>query len=287
MGNINKAFALLLTLIIALSCLTVLIVKPANAQSIPTPSVPKFTVKLTSFPNTQNYSIQISIDSQPYAYSYNGSLYQEYFNIRVKEHSAQNWTEFYPIINGTKTWNGGEGVVQGPEAVRYFSYAEYVSSDSPIQSDSGATVNFYVTPIMNYLDDQPIFGGYAIQRAYSYFNQGEPYNRTFLDGVPIDAQLDFQVQALVGHNSTVWYNISALWAGIGGYIPAVAYDSASGWSNTQTVVAPANSSTPNNPQGGNQELTNITLSVIATVAVAAIAILLVYIRKIWNQLPKQ
>lgn len=46
MSKISKTFALFLTLIIALSWLTILMVKPASAQSIPKPSVPDFTFKV-------------------------------------------------------------------------------------------------------------------------------------------------------------------------------------------------------------------------------------------------
>ncbi len=43
MGRISKAFAFFLTLIIAMSCLTLLVVKPTYAQSN-VPSVPNFII---------------------------------------------------------------------------------------------------------------------------------------------------------------------------------------------------------------------------------------------------
>ncbi len=46
MGKINKTFALFLTIIVAMSCLTLLTLKPINAQSTPTPSAPQFTLQL-------------------------------------------------------------------------------------------------------------------------------------------------------------------------------------------------------------------------------------------------
>ncbi len=45
MGKIGRSFALLLITIITISSLTMLVVKPANAQST-TPSVPEFTLKI-------------------------------------------------------------------------------------------------------------------------------------------------------------------------------------------------------------------------------------------------
>jgi hypothetical protein len=236
MGKINKPTALLLTLIIAMSCLTLLTVKPANAQTIPIPAVPQFTVRSVNVSNTQNYLIEISIKSQPFAYSNDGSLYQEYFNIRVKQQSAQNWTEAYPIYNGTSSHSGGVT----PLPLGNFSYAEYISPDSPLQSNPSTTADFYVIPEEN----NGVFDGYSIQSTYGIWGANPIDNQTLLDEIPMDGQVDFQVQAIIGHNSTVWYNISALWAGIGVYVPAVAYDTASGWSTTQTLTIPPSSTSP-------------------------------------------
>jgi hypothetical protein len=237
MGRIGKTFALILTLIIAMSCLTLLIVKPVSAQSIPIPSLPQFTV---SFVNASS-TIEISIESQPFAYSNNGSLYQEYFNIRVKQHFAENWTEVYPIVIGTSLFNG-----KGPTPLGTgnFSYSEYISADSPIQSNSGARANFCLIPVEFHLENNTVFEGYSIQKTYGVWGANPIGNRTFLDEIPIDAQLDFQVQALVGHNSTIWFNISGLWDGVGTYVPAFAYDTASDWSPTQTITIGKTSPSP-------------------------------------------
>jgi hypothetical protein len=215
--------------------------KPANAQTIPSPSVPQFTVRFVNSSSTHNYIIEISIESQPFAYSNNGSLIQEYFNIRVKQHSAENWTEVYPTVNGTSLFNGK---VPTPLGTGNFSYAEYISADSPMQSNSGAKANFYVLPVEFHLENDTVFEGYSIQKTYGVWGANPIGNRTFLDEIPIDGQLDFQVQALVGHNSTIWFNISGLWDGVGIYVHAVAYDTESTWSNTQTVTIPSNSVSP-------------------------------------------
>jgi len=45
MGKIGKTLALFLTLIIALSRLTIVLVKPANGQALLKPSVPEFTLR--------------------------------------------------------------------------------------------------------------------------------------------------------------------------------------------------------------------------------------------------
>ncbi len=48
MGKIGKTFVLLLTIIVAMSCLILLIAKPANAQTIPKPSIPEFKLSYTN-----------------------------------------------------------------------------------------------------------------------------------------------------------------------------------------------------------------------------------------------
>ena len=108
MGCIGKSFPLIMILIMAISSL--IIVKPAFAQSIPKPSVPQFTLKFipvfqtTTDPytgantTTQNLStIELSITNQKYTYS-NGSTFSIYYNVRTKGHFANAWTELYPTI---------------------------------------------------------------------------------------------------------------------------------------------------------------------------------------------
>jgi nitrous oxidase accessory protein len=71
MGKISKAFALFLTVIIALSCLTLLTVKTANA--IPTISLPEITILSNGSIQTSNGSIQRSLS--PSAIINEGNIY--------------------------------------------------------------------------------------------------------------------------------------------------------------------------------------------------------------------
>jgi len=113
MGTTNKTFALFLSIVIAMSCLNLLIVKPASAQTIPTPSVPQFTVWLSGPPFTFNttYSLDpntgkivanigytnpyslvvLTIKNQPFNPS-NGSIY---YNVRIENQTTNtpngNW----------------------------------------------------------------------------------------------------------------------------------------------------------------------------------------------------
>ncbi len=136
MGSSGKSLALILILMIAFSGLSLSMIRPSYAQnstnptysptsspiSLPTPSVPEFTVKFVDFsyyvPTTtsidpytgqnittqgyyvENRTIELSINNQPFN-SYSG-IYPNYFYYFVQEkgHFSENWTE----INGP---NGG------------------------------------------------------------------------------------------------------------------------------------------------------------------------------------
>ncbi len=104
-GRISKTLSLFLTLTIALSCLTLVVVKPAIAQTAPKPSVPTFTVTL------QNDTIVLTIENQP-------------FDI----HSSGNNSFFYDV----RIWN-----IAG-----HWSNL-YAAEDRPTQSDSSQTILFY------------------------------------------------------------------------------------------------------------------------------------------------
>ncbi|MGE5555668.1 MAG: hypothetical protein ACM3UY_05315 [Methanocella sp.] len=111
MGRISKTFAVFLTLIIGSSCLTLLIINPANAQSIPKPSVPEFSLKYvdrsydvppvySKDPLTgdtvmtyegylvQNYTVDIIIKNQPFtsAKLSDGNVTGLYYSVRSKGH---------------------------------------------------------------------------------------------------------------------------------------------------------------------------------------------------------
>jgi hypothetical protein len=134
----NKRKALLLIVVLAVSSL--IAVKPAPAEaSIPKPSVPEFTLKLADHsydvpPSTitatdpytgkqtvttkpgyhvENKTIEITIKNQPFVSSSN--LTNLYYDVRVKGHFGENWTELY-------------------------SYSEVTVGNLPLQSASENTV---------------------------------------------------------------------------------------------------------------------------------------------------
>jgi hypothetical protein len=113
METTSKSFAVFLMLIMAISSLSLIMVKPAHSQTTPTtPSVPEFSLKFvdasydvsttTSIdPYTgqtitnQGYHVQksflvMTIKNQPLVYQYSDSFY---YNVKVKGHYEQ-WTEW-------------------------------------------------------------------------------------------------------------------------------------------------------------------------------------------------
>ncbi|MCW4029458.1 MAG: hypothetical protein NWE92_07415 [Candidatus Bathyarchaeota archaeon] len=117
MANTGKRHALTLTIIITFSCFTLYAANPANAQSIPKPSVPEFTLKYVDnsydVPSTystdpytgrnvltqtgyhvENKSIEVIIKNQPFN-SYrnvNNSLVELHYYIFAKGH-FQDWSD--------------------------------------------------------------------------------------------------------------------------------------------------------------------------------------------------
>ena len=59
MDSITKSFALILIGIMAISCISLLTVKSASAQTIPRPSVPEFTAKVV------DTTLEVTIKNQP------------------------------------------------------------------------------------------------------------------------------------------------------------------------------------------------------------------------------
>jgi len=161
MGCLSKGLASILIVAMAVSCLT-LMVKPASAQASPTPSVPEFTVKFVDnsydvppVPSTaptyttdpywgnqtllspgspaipgyhvQKINAELRIKNQPFAPQFNSCTNVSlYYNVQVKGHYTNDWTEVYGAYSFSypPTWGGG--------TFTGYSY--------PIQSNSEYTV---------------------------------------------------------------------------------------------------------------------------------------------------
>jgi hypothetical protein len=122
MGNMGKSLALILILIMAVSSLNLLMIKPAFAQTTPTPSVPEFNAKFVDAsysvapsssidPYTgqsvthegyqvKNRTIELIIKNQPFnSYISNGINISFYLDVREKGHYEENWTTIYTVDN--------------------------------------------------------------------------------------------------------------------------------------------------------------------------------------------
>lgn len=219
MARVSKYLSLLFMTILVVPAI-LLFANPVDAQATPMPSAPEFTMKYVNESYTEtstnaytgtkettlitNDSIVITITNQPFGYS----NYQLYYNIRSKPHFEGNWTEVYPVMTWASSYQGGYN----------YSYAQYINDYSIQQSKSGyTTISFSVKPTDLYQAT-----GYDVVGTGHY-------------GIPYGSQLDFQVEAQVGHPSQRWVSDSWLLVTDGSFKPAMAYDTSSGWSNTKTI----------------------------------------------------
>jgi hypothetical protein len=263
MGKINKAFALLLTLTIAMSCLSVLIVKPTNAQTIPKPTVPQFTVEYLTqtsvIPATtptytidpysgqqkilnqgrQSYNVtsgwlELKIKNQPFTpYNNSDGVYISlYYNLRYKGHYETNWT-YYPF---------------NPDGI-----------------------------------SSKIYGGWDMTYLIPYTASNTEYTTitSGLDklGIPNYGQVDFQVQAQIGYIQDTGDAFAARVWGIHYNFTGETSD----WSNTQTVTISATSASSNptstmSPTPTVPEFTLLAI-VLLLVAIPFVTVLLTLKRK--------
>lgn len=248
MSNKGKSLALALVLVMAISSASLLTVKLASAQTAPTPSTPVFTIQFVNSSYTvtttnpyngqnttqliSNMSIEITINNQPFAYSYNGTNYQIYYNVRLKPHfSTVAWSgageesyEVFPVLNSSSS---------PPDANGISSYAWRIEyGNASVQSNTNYTT---ISAIV-----APVGLGYDIRFSTNYWT------------VPTNAQVDFQVEALIGHDSQFWgYRLTPTFAAFS--FTGVAYDSDSYWSDIHTLnltdgldyTTPNTSSSPN------------------------------------------
>jgi hypothetical protein len=92
MDKKSKGLALFIILIIAVSSLSLIVIKPASAQSISKPSVSDFTIQIIQS-NYSNYFV-ITINNQPFtSYEEGANLY---YNLRFKPDSWVEWI-YYPL----------------------------------------------------------------------------------------------------------------------------------------------------------------------------------------------
>jgi hypothetical protein len=121
MNRISKWFAVFIILVMILSSLSLLMVKPASAQLIPKPSVPEFTLHFVGSPYN---ALVVTVKNQPYDSAF-GTMY---YNIRLKDHNSGNDSWIYPLDQ------------------LFFSYHTY-----PEQSTDSEYTNISITVQSNFL----------------------------------------------------------------------------------------------------------------------------------------
>jgi hypothetical protein len=87
MDSIAKSFPLILVEVMAISCMSILMVESVSAQTIPRPSVPEFTTKVV------DTNLEVTIKNQPLTPYQNGSYPNLYYMFRIQDHNLgyPNW----------------------------------------------------------------------------------------------------------------------------------------------------------------------------------------------------
>ncbi len=199
MVRIGKIVALLLTLTIVMPSLILLTIKPANAQTIPKPSVPEFTLRFID----SSYDIPATTSKDPF----NGqqiitpSRHVEQWSIEIRIKNV----DFIPI----KIQDSNNNTIDAVFC--------YVIQWKPRFSDNGWFTLFEA--FYSYLPQSS--GAETIRR----INMTMPTNNEQFDVsewsryIPTDSQLNFRVKAMIGGPNDV-YNFKG---------------EESDWSNTQTL----------------------------------------------------
>jgi hypothetical protein len=126
MGSIGKNFVFVLILIMAISSLSLMMTKPANAQTAK-PSVPEFSLKLIDFSGAK--AIELSIKNQPFeSYQDNGQTISLYYNVHFKLHNSDSWTALYYCGDVFPT----------------HSTSEYIKLDYPLTLTSPGSSSYYL-----------------------------------------------------------------------------------------------------------------------------------------------
>ncbi|MGD6852899.1 MAG: hypothetical protein ACQCN6_12645 [Candidatus Bathyarchaeia archaeon] len=218
MGRTNKTYTLILTLIIATSCLTMLNAKPADAQTIPKPSVPNFDIALID----SSYEIPPTSTVNPY----NGEVTTE-AGRHVESRTIQISVKNQPFTPFTVQWQSGD---QTYDKTVYLHYEVRWKGHFETEWHQ----QYY--PLENYYMISP--ENARLKNEYSIFTYKGDYSSAGWSGMgptmPQDAQIDFQVKAYIGYVQYVQSSIAGL-----------AFNGEeSDWSNTQTIALTQSPTSP-------------------------------------------
>ena len=151
---------LISTLIFLLIASNLLMIEAASAQSNPEPSVPEFTLRLVrasynlvnSFTGVvqqvANNTIEVTIKNQPFTpyFDTSGRINTSlHYNIQVKGHFADDWTNVYSSYNYSDPWT--------PRIYTFYDYpiqsnSEYTTLSIPANYPDDSMVDFRVQAII-------------------------------------------------------------------------------------------------------------------------------------------
>jgi hypothetical protein len=229
MNKTSKGFAAFIILIMAISSLSLIMFKPVNAQSIPKPSVPEFSLKYADY----SYNV-------PPTYGINDYTGQK-----------TTITNGYDVINRTVQFtiknqpfnayvDSSGNTIMLYYHIRY--KGNYGNTCSDISVKEGNSIIFHDTlifPASNSSTSEVKVG------EYSYGGSGPIGNqRLYNINLPTEGKIDFQVQALIGKAQLFNSN------GVLGYFALYSYNftgQVGDWSSSQTLAFEETSVSPETP----------------------------------------
>ncbi len=252
----NKRAAVLLIAVLALSALVM--AESAFAQSIPKPSVPTFTLKLIDnsydVPSKPATAPTYTID--PYSGKQTilnpGEPSEPGYHVENKTIELWIKKQQYSYYNGSATFNVFFSVRRKGHFGENWTELYPIAHLRTVRFN----INFNGAPAP-YLISNPIQSNsdYTILSFYGDYDIGD--------------QVDFQVKAMIGHESQYYAGTNyGNFIFNDYYVHAIAFDTESDWSPTQTFTMPNTStSTPLN-------LTVIGIIAVAIILVAIVSFLL-------------
>jgi hypothetical protein len=196
--SVQKDFTLILTLILAFSCTSLLIIRPVSAESVPAPTVPQFTLSYVKAsynsidPYTgvsqqvDNSTIEVIITNQPFNIIYdatNNITTSLYYNVQFKGHYTSNWTEAfnsinysYPASENVYTWY--DYPIQSNSSYTTISLPANYSADSKIDIRAQAVVANQTQIIIPNFIPNPIRGGDYLRETVMFIVQTSDWSST-------------------------------------------------------------------------------------------------------------
>ena len=144
MISVSKRAALLLTIFEAILSLTM--VNLAHT-SVPKPSTPEFTVEVGD-----SKAIEVTIKNQPFISYYDansGWNISLYYNIRVREHTEENWTDLYLIEDVPTQSNSDYTNLSYPLSDKNTN--SYILGDKILEFPFSSQVDFQVKAMIGYI----------------------------------------------------------------------------------------------------------------------------------------